>query len=34
MVGDLASRYHDETADGGRDHRVVIAIHPYVPTEE
>ncbi|WP_329086785.1 ArsR/SmtB family transcription factor [Streptosporangium sp. NBC_01469] len=24
----LASRYHDEHTPGGRDHRVIIAIHP------
>ncbi|GGM43719.1 ArsR/SmtB family transcription factor [Dactylosporangium sucinum] len=27
-VGALVSRYHDERAPGGREHRVVIAIHP------
>ena len=26
----LVSKYHDETAAGGRDHRVVIAVHPSV----
>ncbi|GII81441.1 transcriptional regulator [Sphaerisporangium rufum] len=24
----LAGRYHDETAEGGRDHRVIVALHP------
>lgn len=27
-VTDLASRYHDETAPGGRRHRLVVAAHP------
>jgi DNA-binding transcriptional ArsR family regulator len=27
-VAALVSRYHDENASGGRDHRVVIALHP------
>jgi DNA-binding transcriptional ArsR family regulator len=27
-VAALASKYHDETAPGGRNHRVIIAIHP------
>jgi DNA-binding transcriptional ArsR family regulator len=26
----LVSRYHDETARGGRDHRVVVALHPAI----
>ncbi|MGI5493704.1 ArsR/SmtB family transcription factor [Microtetraspora malaysiensis] len=26
----LVSKYHDETAEGGRDHRVVVAVHPSV----
>jgi DNA-binding transcriptional ArsR family regulator len=32
----LVAKYHDERADGGRDHRLVIAIHPAVTagTEE
>ena len=32
----LVVKYHDERADGGRDHRLVIAIHPAVTagTEE
>ncbi|GAA3074044.1 ArsR/SmtB family transcription factor [Streptosporangium carneum] len=24
----LVSKYHDETAAGGRDHRVIVAVHP------
>jgi len=27
-VAALVSRYHDEKAPGGRDHRIVIALHP------
>jgi len=27
-VAALVSRYHDEHAPGGRDHRVIVAIHP------
>ncbi|MEO3812210.1 helix-turn-helix domain-containing protein [Sphaerisporangium sp. B11E5] len=27
----LVSRYHDENSPGGRDHRVVVAIHPSIP---
>ena len=27
-VAGLVSRYHDEQAEGGRDHRVIVAIHP------
>ena len=26
----LVSKYHDENAEGGRDHRVVVAVHPRV----
>ncbi|WP_433221525.1 ArsR/SmtB family transcription factor [Microtetraspora malaysiensis] len=26
----LVSKYHDETVEGGRDHRVVVAMHPSV----
>jgi DNA-binding transcriptional ArsR family regulator len=29
----LVSKYHDETAEGGRDHRVIVAVHPSVKTE-
>lgn len=27
----LVARYHDETAEDGRDHRVVVAVHPSIP---
>lgn len=27
-VAALVSRYHDEHAPGGRDHRVIVAVHP------
>lgn len=26
----LVGKYHDETAEGGRDHRVIVAVHPSV----
>lgn len=29
----LVHKYHDEQAPGGRDHRVVVAVHPSVKTE-
>lgn len=29
----LIARYHDETAAGGRGHRLVVAVHPSVGTE-
>jgi DNA-binding transcriptional ArsR family regulator len=29
----LVAKYHDETAEKGRDHRVVVAVHPSVPEE-
>jgi DNA-binding transcriptional ArsR family regulator len=34
-VAGLVGRYHDEAAAGGREHRVVLAIHPSIsmPTE-
>ncbi len=32
-VASLVSRYHDESAEGGRDHRLVIAVHPAVTKE-
>lgn len=28
----LIGKYHDETAEGGRDHRVVVAVHPSIKT--
>ncbi|MFG1682372.1 ArsR/SmtB family transcription factor [Nonomuraea sp. NPDC049269] len=30
MVASLVSKYHDEQADDGRPHRLIIAIHPSV----
>ena len=32
----LVGKYHDETAEGGREHRVIVAVHPSVrtPTKE
>lgn len=30
-VARLVSRYHDENTPGGRDHRLVVAVHPAVP---
>jgi DNA-binding transcriptional ArsR family regulator len=29
----LIAKYHDETAEGGRRHRLVVAVHPSVGTE-
>jgi DNA-binding transcriptional ArsR family regulator len=29
-VKDLAARYHDECAPGGREHRLVVALHPSI----
>jgi hypothetical protein len=29
----LVGKYHDETAAGGRSHRVVVAVHPSVKAE-
>jgi hypothetical protein len=28
----LVSKYHDESAERGRDHRVIVAVHPSVKT--
>ncbi len=33
-VASLVSRYHDEQSPGGRDHRVVIALHPAITRNE
>jgi DNA-binding transcriptional ArsR family regulator len=33
-VTSLVSRYHNETAPGGREHRLVVAIHPAVTRAE
>ena len=30
-VAALVAKYHDEDAEGGRAHRIVVAIHPSVP---
>jgi len=30
-VADLIAKYHDASAEGGRSHRLVLAIHPSVP---
>ncbi|WP_214102813.1 ArsR/SmtB family transcription factor [Acrocarpospora catenulata] len=32
-VAALVSKYHDESAENGRDHRIVVAVHPSVPPE-
>lgn len=32
-VAGLVAKYHDETAEGGRAHRVVVAVHPSIPKE-
>ncbi|TDD01200.1 ArsR family transcriptional regulator [Nonomuraea deserti] len=29
-VASLVSKYHDESAEGGRDHRLIVAVHPSV----
>jgi len=29
----LIGKYHDETAERGRDHRVIVAVHPSVKAE-
>jgi DNA-binding transcriptional ArsR family regulator len=31
-VAGLVGKYHDDTAEGGRPHRVVVAVHPSVPS--
>jgi DNA-binding transcriptional ArsR family regulator len=33
-VAALVSKYHDESAPGGRRHRVVVAVHPSVTSEQ
>jgi DNA-binding transcriptional ArsR family regulator len=33
-VTQLVSKYHDETAADGRDHRIVIAVHPTVKPDD
>jgi DNA-binding transcriptional ArsR family regulator len=32
-VTTLVAKYHDETAAGGRAHRVIVAVHPSIPKE-
>jgi DNA-binding transcriptional ArsR family regulator len=32
-VTSLVAKYHDESATGGRAHRVVVAVHPSIPKE-
>jgi DNA-binding transcriptional ArsR family regulator len=32
-VTSLIGKYHDESAEGGREHRVIIAIHPAITAE-
>ncbi|MFI0798843.1 Helix-turn-helix domain-containing protein [Amycolatopsis lurida] len=32
-ITNLVSKYHDEGAEQGRDHRIVVAVHPSVRTE-
>ena len=29
-VAQLAGKYHDRTAEGGREHRLVVALHPSI----
>ncbi|PPK71351.1 helix-turn-helix protein [Actinokineospora auranticolor] len=33
-VTSLVAKYHDESAEGGRAHRIVVAVHPKVKREE
>jgi DNA-binding transcriptional ArsR family regulator len=33
-VTQLVNRYHDDTAPGGRAHRVIVAVHPTVTRED
>jgi len=33
-VTTLVAKYHDETAERGRDHRLVVAVHPSIRPEE
>jgi DNA-binding transcriptional ArsR family regulator len=33
-VAALVAKYHDETAEGGREHRVIVAVHPSVANKE
>jgi DNA-binding transcriptional ArsR family regulator len=29
----LVAKYHDQTAEGGREHRIIVAVHPSLNTE-
>jgi DNA-binding transcriptional ArsR family regulator len=31
-VATLVAKYHDETAEGGRDHHLIVAVHPSITT--
>lgn len=31
-IGALIAKYHDQDAPGGREHRIVVALHPTVKT--
>jgi len=33
-IAALVAKYHDEAAEGGREHRVIVAVHPSVPKEK
>jgi hypothetical protein len=32
-VTSLVAKYHDEQAEGGREHHLVIAVHPSMPAD-
>jgi DNA-binding transcriptional ArsR family regulator len=34
VVAALVAKYHDESAEGGREHRVIVAVHPSIPTNK
>jgi DNA-binding transcriptional ArsR family regulator len=33
-ITSLVSKYHDEKAPGGRDHRIIVAVHPSLKPEQ
>jgi hypothetical protein len=33
-VTSLVSKYHDDTAPRGRDHRVIVAVHPSLKDDQ
>ena len=33
-MADLVGRYHDESAPRGRDHRIVLALHPATKADQ